>query len=651
MIKKRFLGVAFLMLGSSVVFGQETQIEENVNELEEVVISDSKFKLKREHSGKVITKVTEKELQRSQGQSVANVLSRVAGMVINGNTSGAGKDLGYFIRGGRNRQVVIRVDGVTISDPAIISGEFDLRLLSVNQVKEIEILKGASSTLYGSGAGTAVVNILTKKASKEKVTANFQSSIGTNQTNDDQDYDINEFVNLASVNGTLGKLTYLTSFSNRFTDGISSAKKLPEDTSVGSFTSDAYSQYNVNAKLGYKWSDRLNIGFLGNLDAYKNDIDDGAGVDGQNISDSEQVRVGANLTYTYPKGSIGVVTSYALLERTFETAFPSKSESRFYTYDVYNKYKFNNRLYTVIGINGSNSDYNGFNASGRGEELIQTINDREADFDIVDPYANLVYVSSFGLNVNAGARLNVHSSYGTHVVYTINPSYTYKIGENYLKGIASYSTAYITPSLFQLYAADFGNQDLKPEENATIEGGVEFSWAKKIRVSAVYFNRKEKNFVDFVDTGDFIFKYQNIENEFTTDGVEFEVSSTLFDDKLSLSGNLTYTNVDDEVSSIRIPEYIVNTNIGYQLNKKTYTSIRYQFNDSRDDSFFNNITFASEPRSLDSYHLLDFYVSHQLLKNLNIYGSVDNIINEEYQEVFGFSTRGRNVRVGFNLKF
>ena len=311
MIKKKFLGAALLMLGSSVVFGQETQIEENVNELEEVVISDSKFKLKREHSGKVITKIGEKELQRNQGQSVANVLSRVAGIVINGNASGAGKDLGYFVRGGRNRQVVIRIDGVTVSDPAIISGEFDLRLLPVNQVKEIEILKGASSTLYGSGAGTAVVNIVTKNAGKEKIAANFQSSIGTNQSHDDQDYDINEFVNLASVNGTLGKVTYLTSFSNRFTDGISAAKKLPEDTSLGSFASDAYSQYNVNAKLGYKWSDRLDIGFFGNLDVYKNDLDDGAGVDGQNISDSEQLRAGANLTYTYPKGSVTAVTSYA----------------------------------------------------------------------------------------------------------------------------------------------------------------------------------------------------------------------------------------------------------------------------------------------------------------------------------------------------
>ncbi len=651
MNKKNFFWTVFLALGTSFVFGQETQVNEEVTELEEVIISDSKFELKREQSGKVITKIGAKELERSQGQSVANVLSRVAGVVINGNNSGAGKDLGYIIRGGRNRQVVIRVDGVTVSDPSILSGEFDLRLLSVNQVKEIEILKGASSTLYGSGAGTAVINITTKQESKEKIAANFQSSIGTNQSQDKVNYDINEFTNLTSVNGTLGKVSYLASFSNQYTDGISSAKKLEENTSVSNFGDDATSKYNVNARLGYRFNSNLKLGFFGNLDQFSSDLDSGAGVDGENKSSNRQLRAGANLEYKYPNGSLTLITSYALLDREFKTDFPSKSESRFYTFDVYNKYNFNNEIYTVIGVNGSNSDYNGFNASGRNAILLQTINDNQADFDIVDPYINAVYSSDFGLNINAGARLNVHSTYGTHIVYNVNPSYTYKLNNNYIKGLASYSTAYITPSLFQLYAAGFGNKDLNPEENTTIETGIEFSSNKKHVFSLVYFTRFEKNFVDFVDTGNFVFQYQNVDEDFTTRGLEFEANSKLLDDKLSLRGNFTYTKVDEDVSNIRIPEYAINANVGYQLTNKTYTSLSYQYSDKRDDNFYNNVTFASEPKTLDAYHLLDFYISHQLMNNFNIFGAVSNITNENYQEVFGYSTRGRNVRVGFSLKF
>jgi vitamin B12 transporter len=67
------------------------------NELNEVVISDSKFVLAKEKSGKV--KITSEELSKKSGQSCC-YFSTVAGLEINGNQS-AGKNLGYYIRGGR----------------------------------------------------------------------------------------------------------------------------------------------------------------------------------------------------------------------------------------------------------------------------------------------------------------------------------------------------------------------------------------------------------------------------------------------------------------------------------------------------------------------------------------------------------------------
>ncbi|MBQ0734291.1 TonB-dependent receptor plug domain-containing protein [Aquimarina celericrescens] len=652
MNKEMFFGAAFLLLGYSVVSGQDTQKKEKVNELEEVVISDSKFNLKREQSGKVITKISETELERSQGQSVATVLNRIAGIEINGNTSAPGQTLGYFIRGGRNRQVVIRIDGITVSDPSTITGEFDLRLLSTNQIKEIEILKGASSTLYGSGASTAVINITTKSESKEKVSANFQSSLGTNQSQDNQDYDVNEFVNLASVSGTLGKISYLTSFSNQFSDGLSAAEKLPDDSSETVFEDDAYSKFNINTKLGYQVNEKMKLQFFGNLDQFKNEFDAGAGEDGNNDAFSRQLRGGASVTYEYTNGSVVFTNSYSLLETEFlSNTFASKNKSRFYSYDFYNKYSFNDKIFTVVGINGSNNDYEGFSAGARGQEFFRTIDDDTADFDIVDPYANIVYASGFGLNLNLGARLNIHSEYGTNIVYSINPSYTYKFGENYIKGLASYSTAYITPSLFQLFAEGFGNRKLDPEENTTIEGGIEFSLVKKLRVSAVYFVRNEENFVDFVDTGNFVFQYQNIKEDFSTSGLEFEINSRVLDDKLSLAANFTYTNVDEDLAQIRIPEIKINATVGYQITDKTFSSLSYQFNDDREDSFFNNTTFESESKTLDSYSLLDLYISHQLMRNLKIFGALNNIANDDYQEIFGFSSRGRNARIGFNLEF
>jgi len=61
------------------------------NDLDEVVVSDSKFVLSKEKSGKVITKITADDLEKKQGQSVAEILSTVAGVEINGNQSATGK--------------------------------------------------------------------------------------------------------------------------------------------------------------------------------------------------------------------------------------------------------------------------------------------------------------------------------------------------------------------------------------------------------------------------------------------------------------------------------------------------------------------------------------------------------------------------------
>ncbi|MBG6133299.1 vitamin B12 transporter [Aquimarina sp. EL_43] len=647
MNKKVFFGTAFLMLGSSFVFGQEIQIDEEVNELDEVVISDSKFSLKREQSGKVITKITAKELERSQGQSVATVLTRATGLFINGNGSAAGQNLGVYVRGGRNRQVVIRVDGVTVSDPSTSSGDFDLRLLSVNQIQEIEILKGASSTLYGSGAAAAVINIITKSESKKKIAASFQSSIGTNQSQEDQDYDINEFVNLASINGTLGKVNYLASIGNQFSDGLSAAEAEGAE-------SDAFSKFNVYAKLGYRWNDNFRFHFFGNLDQYKNDFDAAAGIDGDNRFESQQLRAGSFWEIKYPKGSFTFTNSFASLERDLtRSSFPSKYEGNVHTFDAYNKYTFNNTLHTVIGANGSYSKFSLLNIPFGTTSLEETISDSDAEFDIIDPYINVVYASDFGFNLNVGARYNIHSTYDNHVVYNINPSYTHTFGDNYIKGLASYSTAYITPSLFQLYDTAFltGNPDLKPEESTTIEGGVELSHKKKATVSVVYFNRKSENFITFNPT---TFMNFNSQDDIKVDGVEVEVSTLMLEDKLSVKGNYTYTNIDKLDDNIRIPKHMINASIGYQLGEKTYTSLNYQYNTKRIDNDFANtdpVTFAPTQVSLDSYGILDFYISHRLLKNLNVYAAMHNITNEDYQEILGFSTKGRNARVGITLEF
>jgi len=640
-MNKKTLVFGILVSMSLIGFAQQQADSTKVVRLDEVVVSDSKFKLKRENSGKVITKITQQELQHLQGKSIAEIINSTAGIEINGTKSSAGQNLAYYVRGGRNRQVLVLIDGIAVTDPSQIANDYDLRLLNADQVESIEVLKGASSTLYGSGAATAVINIKLKEATENKVSGNFRSVIGTNKSQDDKGLSVNDFSNSVSVNGTLDKFSYLASFGNQFTDGLSAIANGKEK--------DAYNAINGNLKLGFKASENFKITSYLSFDKLKADFDDSfSGFDADYVLMTNQYRIGISPEYTYQNGSITLNAAYNNVDRNIESSFPTKFYAESFVGDLFNRYSFNDKFYTVLGLNLQQNDMESFTIPFGATDLEQSINPDEAEFTIIDPYANVVYVSDSGLNLNAGMRLNNHSEYGSHLVYSINPSYTKNVDFGYIKGLASYSTAYITPSLYQLFEPTYGNADLKPEENVAIEVGAEVNIKNKATFSLVYFNRNETNFIDFVDLGGFIFQYSNVDEDFTASGFEF-TANYKFTDAITLNANATYTKVD-ETLNLRIPELKINTRLDYQVCEATFLSLAYQFNDDRTDSVYNSSTFMNEDIILESYGLLDFYVSHNLIDNkLKLFANVTNIFNEDYEELLGFTAKGRNFNIGFNL--
>ena len=264
------------------------------------------------------------------------------------------------------------------------------------------------------------------------------------------------------------------------------------------------------------------------------------------------------------------------------------------------------------------------------------------------PYANMVYLSDFGFNINTGVRLNNHSEYGSHLVYSLNPSFKKEVGFGYLKGLASYSTAYIAPSLYQLFEPTYGNANLQPEENTTTEVGAELYVKDKARFSVVYFNRKETNFIDFVDLGNYTYQYKNVDNSFTASGIEFTTDFNILK-HLKVKGNATYTKVEDKLN-LRIPKFKMNGSLLFEVSDATFMSLTYQFNDDRTDSVYNPSTYQNDTINLKSYNLFDFYISHKLINDkVLFFATVTNILNETYQELYGYSTKGRNVSLGLNI--
>lgn len=603
-------------------FAQQQIDSTKVEQLDEVVISDSRFKLKRENSGKMVVKISKQEIENNQGRTIAELINTKSGIEINGSRSVEGQNISSFVRGGNNRQVLVLIDGIAVNDPSLVSNELDLRLLDLNTVESIEIIKGAASTLYGNAAATAVISIVIKKPSSKKMSANFLTVVGTNQTQNDLNYYGSSFTNNASVNGSLNKFTYLASFGNRFADGLSAANSdNPEK--------DVFSRFNTNVKLGYKLDNSFEISAFGSLDKLKTDID-GFPAPTYTFADtndkyvSKQSRFGVSSKYSYENGSIQVNAAYSKIERESISDFGSTpTQAKSFVADIFNKYVFNDAFYTIVGVNYG--DYK--------SEFADKVN-----YTNTDQYINVVYVSESGLNLNVGARLNNHSEYGSHLVYSLNPSYSVSVNAGYAKVFGSYATSFIAPNLSQLFGFFGANPNLEPEENKTIEGGLEFNTKKGFRINGVYFNRKEDNTIIYTSG------YQNATSNATVHGFEAEVELKATKD-LTISANYTFTELKDGIR-LRVPKHKANTSLGYNFCKNTFASINYQFVGSRVDTDFS--TFQNV--DLDSFSLVDLYFSKKIIKNkVKLFASVTNLFNEDYFEILGYTTKGRNVNLGLNI--
>jgi len=622
-MKKRLLYVGALLI-TVLVNAQQKQDSIKVEQLQEIVITDSRFKLKRENSGKTVIKIDAVELEQSQSKSIAEIINTKSGIEINGSRSNGGQNLSYFIRGGNNRQVLVLIDGIQVSDPSQIAGDYNLRLLDVNQIESIEIIKGAASTLYGNSAATAVINIITKKASKEVISTSFSSSIGTNQSSDDTSNNLADFNNSIAVSGSKNKLSYLASFGHQFQDGMSAV-------AVGT-ERDAFSRTNINLKFGYKVTNNFSLTTYANQDRFTADFDNSFPVEDALFSTiSKQYRFGISPKYTYDKGSLTINAAYNTIDRDIKSSFPIKYNSKSVIVDAFNKYIIDDKFYTIIGVNYI-------------DNKTEFTNDEQSNS--IDPYANVVWVSELGFNLNAGTRFNNHSEYGSNFIYNLNPSYTYKFNDNYIKLLGSYSTSFIAPSLSQLFGPFGTNSDLEPETNKTLEAGAELKLADDLRLSTVFFNRTEEDFIDYViiDFDTFQGQYQNVTDDFTVNGVEVELFAKLVEN-LDLKANYTFTE-RKEVIALRIPKHKINASLDYKINDKTFVGLNYQFTDKRTDTDFS--TFMNE--TLTSFSLVDILFNHELIPNrLKLSVSVMNLLNESYTEVIGFTTKGRNYRLGIRL--
>ena len=605
---------ALCLLTCVFVFAQNDLVQ-----LDEVTVTDSRFERSFSKTGRSVTLLTSKDIEPFIGGTLADLLTNQVGIHINGAQSHPGSQLSYFIRGGNNRQVLVLIDGVPVSDPTQIENDFDLRTIDISSIESIEIIRGAASSLYGSTAATAVIKITTNQPKQQSLSGSIRTIYGTN--NDKWDLPIEPNFKTRQIQFDLGNETHAGSIS------LSDQRTMGMSSVIGT-ENDPTTKQNFSAHYQLQLSSSLRLNTIFTKDYFSSGYDDSfpALKDADNHFTSESQRVVVQPKWTDNSSSFIGRVSWSTSSRDFVSSFPMYFEGDVMDIEGVFSTKLSMQLTGLIGLNHKQQE-------AQFSDMVSV--------DLTDYFLNLLYESNGLFETQAGVRLSQHSTYGSNWTYHINPSLNFDLSPADLRFHTSLSTAFIAPSLYKLFDTYSGNQTLKPETNQSFEVGGSLFLPNGGQFQLVYFSRNHQNFVDYDMT---TFRYTNVTRDFGIHGTEFLFRYPLTD-RLLLQTNYTFTQ-HEEGEGLRIPKHKVNASFHQQFNSNTQLLTSIQFVGDRDDLAGQDFVVLS------SYWLLDFRISHQLSQEgISLFGSIENVFDADYEEVSGYTTRGRNLSFGVSYAF
>ncbi|MEC7173254.1 MAG: TonB-dependent receptor plug domain-containing protein [Bacteroidota bacterium] len=613
-----------ILLSFCSIFAQNKTLDSiavSTKYLGEVVVTDSRFALKRSQSGKTVIKIKQEEIQQFSALGLGIILSTHLGIDVIGKNLYSGHNPSTIsIRGGRNRQVLILIDGIRVSDPSRIDNDFDINALSIEMIESIEIVKGAASALYGSSAATGVINITTKKA-VDSFRLIAKKTLGTEQVSNQSLDRINAGNHMIQLSGTQKGIAINLAYSERYSNAM---------TAVVGEVPDPFHKVNINAGISGQLTSRLKWKLAWNRDDIEADYDNSFPIEQAEFKYFTLLdRFSLNTQYDYNGGSLNLNAGFQHNNREFQSSYPIVFESDNLNIDLFNKYIFNNNFYTIVGFQYQKATMKA---------------DYKPEVKQSDLYLNSVYLDPSGLNLNLGVRYNYHNAYKGHLIYSLNPSYSFDLNTNYqMKFLTSYSKAFIAPGLYQLYDPFYGNNDLLPENNVSFELGSEFR-SNQTTLSTVFFNRKEEPTIIFGSASDGYpyGRYANSDKEISYSGVELAYDFQLFD---SVKTRLNYIFTETTDGDLRgIPKHAINGVMDLPLSDQTHLNLVGQYSGERISNDSSTL--------LEAYSLFTVQLNHRLKKpNANIFLSVYNLFDTEYVIIPQYATRGRNILAGILIQF
>jgi len=575
-----------------------------------------------------ISVITAEDIEENGYQTVAQAINHTSGIVVS-KSGGLGQLTSIFTRGMNGGQTLVLLDGMRLNDPSTPNGAALLETFSIANISQIEIVKGGTSSIWGSNASAGVINIITKKA-KDGLHGSSKIGYGAHHTK-------NGNIQLSYKNNSF---TAQLQASKLKTNGISALAPRTAEK-------DGYENKNYNIKLGYEF-DKNNILTLSYNNIKTDTQFDGSTAEDINVTgESKQKNYAINYTFTIDNYSTLLMASKSDIERNYTSISPFGSYSSGNNavskeYSFINQYSYG-RNKAILGFEYKNIDgtFNSISSFDTKPTLVDTAYKNRTIF-----LSNLYYMDESTL-LETNVRYDSFNKFDNKITYKIGLKHEHGFLEGFSTS-TNYYTSYDAPSIFQLSAISPTITSLKPMYTK----GFDISAGYKDFITLTYF----KNTVEdaYHNVGNFSTPaYINQTGEEKFSGIEIETNYAFTELGLNLSANYTrlLTFEDNATNKLtRRPKEIINIALDHYTDNNTHIGINAQYIGDRKDIKYNP-DFTTLEVTTGNYTLWNLNYGTDIIKDIHITIHAKNIFNKDYQSVFGYATEGRSIYMNVKYSF
>ena len=565
-----------------------------------------------------VSVVTAAEIEESGDQTVAQAVSRVAGVSVAGN-GGYGQPSSIFIRGQAAGNVLVLLDGMRLNDPSSTDGRAMIENLMTDDIAQIEVLKGGSSSIWGANAAAGVINIVTKTPQK-----GFRGTLSLNGGS-------------YSTKGANAALSYggerLTArILASYLDSDSYSALAPRDAE-----SDGYTNKTANLKLGYRLNgnNQLDAGYYW-VDA-KGDYDDAFSELLANDTYSHYTSKQENYYLRYRYSSENFESVNKLSRGTFDRDYYTNSYG-----EALNQYRstidelssINSYCYNkgkiVLGLEAKNIDGMNHYISAFPSPASQSDYQNRAAF-----LSNTYHFDEDTL-LETNLRYDYYDAFDNETTYKIGLKHHHRFLEGFTTR-ANYYTSYLSPSAYQLANTAPGTL-LEPSYTK----GFDISANYKEWIAVTYFDTKVDNPIDYDMER---FGYYNVGGREKFNGIEVSSKYRFADLGLVLGANwthlITYESYDTTALSNRAKD-VANISADYFTANDLHFNVTGQYVGDRVD-------VSSEQTG--NYTVWNANFDMTIAKDFKLYLNAKNLFDKDYETVYGYATEGRSFYVKVVYRF